>query len=138
MTCAEYDATAPETDSDYRRDKSLRKRSWRAFLGFAPRAAAQNADATSMEERRAADAERLRKRDAAARAREEAASRVALTRLGVKRCPKCAQGLLKSDGCDHFTCGTAVGCKAQFCWLCMADWGPIIRKGNKYHKRNCK
>ncbi|GAQ87818.1 hypothetical protein KFL_003790060 [Klebsormidium nitens] len=133
MTCAEYDAIAP--DSDVQENGSRRKRSWRAFFGLAPTAAWELRNAET-EERKAA--EKLRRRDAAARAREEAASRAALARLGVKRCPKCAQGLQKNDGCDHFTCGTAMGCKAQFCWLCMADWGPIVRNGNKYHKRNCR
>ena len=48
-----------------------------------------------------------------------------------KNCPKCNHALEKEGGCDHFMCGTALGCKAEFCHECLADYDEIRRLGNR-------
>ena len=48
-----------------------------------------------------------------------------------KRCPKCDQALYKSSGCDHFTCNTSLGCLAEFCYRCLADYTLIRKHGNR-------
>jgi hypothetical protein len=54
-----------------------------------------------------------------------------------KRCPNavCGWWIEKNDGCDHMTCAR---CKFEFCWLCCAAFEPIRRKGNRFHKSECK
>ena len=53
------------------------------------------------------------------------------------RCPNaiCGWWIEKSDGCDHMKC---VKCGFEFCWLCCAAFEPIRKKGNKFHKKDCK
>lgn len=37
------------------------------------------------------------------------------------------------------TCRRNVGgCGAEFCWLCLADYGPIVRDGNHRHQETCQ
>lgn len=43
---------------------------------------------------------------------------VLLKRLGIKRCPKCAQGIRIMFGCSHTRCR----CGAHFCSRCMQSW----------------
>lgn len=43
---------------------------------------------------------------------------VLLERLGIKRCPKCAQGIRIMFGCSHVRCR----CGAHFCSRCMQSW----------------
>ncbi|GBB83222.1 hypothetical protein RclHR1_00100026 [Rhizophagus clarus] len=54
-----------------------------------------------------------------------------------KSCPKCGVRITKGDGCDHMTCKIRT-CKYEFCWLCLADYNTIRKKGNKYHKITCQ
>jgi len=59
-------------------------------------------------------------------------------RRKTKPCPKCTASIEKRGGCDHMTCEeSAGGCGHEFCWLCLADYGPIMHNGNHYHKRTC-
>ena len=44
----------------------------------------------------------------------------------VKRCPACRYPIEKNGGCPHMTCSR---CRAEFCWLCRADW-----KGHNYSR----
>lgn len=68
----------------------------------------------------------------------DVATRAALSGLGIKLCPRCGTGLEKNQGCEHFTCRTALGCGAEFCWLCMADYEAIRRDGCHRHKPTCR
>lgn len=54
-----------------------------------------------------------------------------------KKCPGegCGASIEKNEGCDHMTCKA---CSWEFCWLCLAPFEPIRKKGNKEHKSDCK
>lgn len=91
---------------------------------------------------------------------QEEASLKAIGEL-TKKCPgkrgKCGWNIEKNDGCDHMTCKftyyyrryaivnitnkllhSGTKCKHEFCWVCMAPYGPIREKGNASHRRNCR
>jgi hypothetical protein len=54
----------------------------------------------------------------------------------VKKCPKCGEGIEKSEGCARMTCS----CKHTFCWDCCASYdGPsgIRAIGNDAHLLAC-
>ena len=54
----------------------------------------------------------------------------------VKQCPKCREGIEKTEGCAHMTCR----CRHEFCWDCGADYnGPsgIRAMGNNAHRPEC-
>ncbi|CUA70408.1 putative E3 ubiquitin-protein ligase rbrA [Rhizoctonia solani] len=57
-----------------------------------------------------------------------------------KQCPGegCGRPIQKNDGCDHMTCRKPAGCGQEFCWVCLAPYGPIREKGNKEHKSSCR
>jgi len=67
---------------------------------------------------------------------EEERSRQTIQRIS-KQCPgaRCGARIQKNQGCDHMTCRK---CKHEFCWVCLAEYGPIRRHGNRMHKRNCR
>jgi len=67
---------------------------------------------------------------------DEAATRDYLQRE-TKTCPKCGIRITKNGGCNHMTCRVA-SCKYEFCWLCLADYNAIRKKGNKSHKPTCQ
>lgn len=71
------------------------------------------------------------------RTRREEVATVQTIERTTRQCPnsECRVRIEKDDGCDHMTCQQ---CKHQFCWLCLAPWGPIITYGNHRHKRNCR
>lgn len=55
----------------------------------------------------------------------------------VKRCPKCGEGIERSEGCARMTCSM---CTHTFCWDCGADYdGPsgIRAVGNDAHLSAC-
>ncbi|KAF2186992.1 hypothetical protein K469DRAFT_571506 [Zopfia rhizophila CBS 207.26] len=54
-----------------------------------------------------------------------------------KRCPNaiCGWWIEKNEGCDHMTCWK---CQFEFCYLCLVPFEPIRKKGNKYHRQECK
>lgn len=52
-----------------------------------------------------------------------------------KKCPGCAAPTQKTGGCDHITCEA---CDYEYCWLCLADYGPIREEGNEHHAPGCK
>ncbi|KAF2424514.1 hypothetical protein EJ08DRAFT_595104 [Tothia fuscella] len=51
-----------------------------------------------------------------------------------KRCPGCKRPIQKSDGCDHMQCSK---CSHEFCYICLADYKAIRRRGNSAHKKGC-
>ena len=54
-----------------------------------------------------------------------------------KKCPNeaCGAQIQKTTGCDHMTCRL---CHHQFCWLCLAEYAPILREGNHRHAPECR
>ncbi|KAI1349305.1 hypothetical protein F5Y01DRAFT_306143 [Xylaria sp. FL0043] len=79
--------------------------------------------------------QRQNEEDRRRRRAEEAASERALLTVS-KLCPKnCGARIQKTEGCDHMKCRQ---CGHEFCWLCFANWGPIRKNGNGYHRSNCK
>lgn len=48
-------------------------------------------------------------------------------------CPKCSQGVHKSDGCDHMRCQ----CGEEWCYVCGCNWENIIRLGEVAHAPTC-
>ncbi|ORY19712.1 hypothetical protein BCR34DRAFT_471454 [Clohesyomyces aquaticus] len=67
---------------------------------------------------------------------QEEASVKAIGEL-TKRCPgkRCNWPIEKNEGCDHMTCSK---CRFEFCWICLAPYGPIRNRGNSAHKKSCK
>lgn len=49
--------------------------------------------------------------------------------------PGCAYNIEKVEGCDHMTCSQ---CRYEFCWICLADYALIRKKGNSGHGKDCK
>ncbi|KAL5637159.1 hypothetical protein ACGC1H_000967 [Rhizoctonia solani] len=72
------------------------------------------------------------------RERENAASEAYITQHA-KQCPNssCGRRIEKNDGCDHMTCRRPAGCGHEFCWVCLADYRPILRDGNHHHNPTC-
>ncbi|KAF2741249.1 hypothetical protein EJ04DRAFT_242 [Polyplosphaeria fusca] len=54
-----------------------------------------------------------------------------------KRCPgkDCRWNIEKNNGCDHMKCSK---CKHEFCWSCLAPYGPIRNQGNHMHRQSCE
>ncbi|KAF2797013.1 hypothetical protein K505DRAFT_322868 [Melanomma pulvis-pyrius CBS 109.77] len=64
---------------------------------------------------------------------EDSASRKLIKELA-KKCPGCKWNIEKNNGCDHMTCSK---CRHEFCWLCLAPWGPIRNQGSQMHHPSC-
>ncbi|KAF6824335.1 ibr finger domain protein [Colletotrichum plurivorum] len=62
--------------------------------------------------------------DNAAKSREDDRATKRWLADHAKRCPSCNWAVQKNGGCFHMKCAH---CKAQFCWLCLADWRNIQR-----------
>ncbi|PSN63182.1 hypothetical protein BS50DRAFT_501331 [Corynespora cassiicola Philippines] len=67
---------------------------------------------------------------------EDAASKK-LIQETAKKCPGCAWNIEKNNGCDHMTCRRSK-CKHEFCWVCLAPYGPIRKQGNQMHRPKCE
>lgn len=52
-----------------------------------------------------------------------------------KKCPGCSAPTVKTGGCDHIRCKS---CRHEYCWLCLADYGPINEEGNEHHAPDCE
>ncbi|KAF2501288.1 hypothetical protein BU16DRAFT_451626, partial [Lophium mytilinum] len=66
--------------------------------------------------------------------REEEKASEKLIRETAKKCPGCKGKVEKMSGCDHMTCSK---CRHQFCWICLAPFGPIREEGNSKHNKTC-
>ncbi len=70
-----------------------------------------------------------------------------------KRYPGCSAPTEKTGGCDHITCESTIlpllngaflmivigkSCDHEYCWLCLADYGPINEEGNEHHAPDCE
>ncbi|CAE6443977.1 unnamed protein product [Rhizoctonia solani] len=58
-------------------------------------------------------------------------------KMYTKVCPHCTRMVQKIDGCDHMVCVRPGGCGKEFCWACLADYGPIRTYGNSRHNAGC-
>ena len=95
--------------------------------------------------------------------REKAAERELIQQAGAlatqkylktqaKACPVCGVPTQKTGGCDHMICKSlimhvkgivltpVVGeiCDHEYCWVCLADHGPIHEEGNHRHEPTCR
>ncbi len=55
-----------------------------------------------------------------------------------KDCPKCHATIEKNGGCNHMSCRE---CHADFCWVCLVDWGKHTNgyyNCNSYNEENNK
>jgi hypothetical protein len=95
-----------------------------------------------------------KEKDEQKRKEQEEASLKAIGEMS-KMCPgqQCGWNIQKNDGCDHMTCefyspqliiltdtDSVLGskCRHEFCWVCLAPYGPIRTTGNAAHNDKCK
>lgn len=76
-----------------------------------------------------------KKKDTDGRTRVEEAAAAAM----IRRCPKCNQAVMKSDGCNKMTCS----CGVKFCYLCqkqVKDYSHFCQIPHCTHKdkKKCK
>ncbi|POS71191.1 hypothetical protein DHEL01_v210414 [Diaporthe helianthi] len=67
------------------------------------------------------------------RLEEEEATAKLLAGESLSICPKCGQGVTKSDGCDHMQCQ----CGQSWCYVCSCSYENIIRLGPSAHATFC-
>lgn len=67
------------------------------------------------------------------RLEEEEATAKLLSHEAISICPKCGQGVTKSDGCDHMRCQ----CGEAWCYVCSCSYENIIRLGATAHATFC-
>jgi hypothetical protein len=60
----------------------------------------------------------------------------AFIQQNTKACPGCHNKIEKNGGCNHMTCRHP--CNRQFCWVCLADYGPILEHGKHHHRPTCQ
>ena len=93
--------------------------------------------------------------EASKRHQMENSSSLQLIERLLKKCPGrgCNAPIEKNEGCDHMTCKASVNvleilsltsqrqgysCKYEFCWQCLAPYGPIREHGNEGHRSTCR
>ncbi|KAJ0107653.1 hypothetical protein J7T55_010258 [Diaporthe amygdali] len=67
------------------------------------------------------------------RLEEEEATAKLLSREDMSICPKCGQGVTKTEGCDHMRCQ----CGQEWCYVCSCSYENIIRLGPTAHATFC-
>lgn len=67
------------------------------------------------------------------RLEEEEATAKLLAKEATSICPKCGQGVTKTDGCDHMMCQ----CGTEWCYVCSCSWENILRIGATAHATFC-
>ncbi|KAL1880056.1 hypothetical protein Daus18300_001419 [Diaporthe australafricana] len=67
------------------------------------------------------------------RLEEEEATAKLLSGEDMSICPKCGQGVTKTEGCDHMQCQ----CGTEWCYICSCSYENIIRLGPTAHATFC-
>lgn len=67
------------------------------------------------------------------RLEEEEATAKLLAKESTSICPKCGQGVTKTEGCDHMLCQ----CGTEWCYVCSCSWENILRIGETAHATFC-
>ncbi|KAH8780993.1 hypothetical protein F5883DRAFT_405054 [Diaporthe sp. PMI_573] len=67
------------------------------------------------------------------RLEEEEATAKLLSGEAMSICPKCGQGVTKTEGCDHMQCQ----CGQEWCYVCSCSYDNIIRLGPTAHATFC-
>lgn len=67
------------------------------------------------------------------RLEEEEATAKLLSKEETSICPKCGQGVTKTEGCDHMRCA----CGEEWCYLCSCSYENVLRLGATAHATFC-
>lgn len=67
------------------------------------------------------------------RLEEEEATAKLLSKEDTSICPKCGQGVTKTEGCDHMSCN----CGEEWCYICSCSYENVIRHGAIAHATFC-
>lgn len=67
------------------------------------------------------------------RLEEEEATAKLLSKEETSICPKCGQGVTKTEGCDHMRCA----CGEEWCYICSCSYENVIRLGATAHATFC-
>jgi hypothetical protein len=151
-----YDAYFEDAEDDVEAESSEQARQTRAQVrqdGIFARAMQKRLEKEEKkrerkekEQREAAEAERkaYQKRKA-----QEAQGEQTVRSIS-KSCPKCNWQIQKNGGCDHVCSSffsnamiltwnqmTCLKCGEEFCYVCLADYESVRRRGNSAHKRSC-
>lgn len=67
------------------------------------------------------------------RLEEEEATAKLLSTEDTSICPKCGQGVTKTEGCDHMSCN----CGEEWCYICSCSYENVLRVGATAHAVFC-
>lgn len=67
------------------------------------------------------------------RLEEEEATAKLLSKEDTSICPKCGQGVTKTEGCDHMNCT----CGEEWCYICSCSYENVLRLGAIAHATFC-
>lgn len=67
------------------------------------------------------------------RLEEEEATAKLLAKEETSICPKCGQGVTKTEGCDHMSCT----CGEEWCYICSCSYENVLRLGAIAHATFC-